>query len=71
VASVELVPAVPQGFNPAQLILDLRLGANSPLQVVTETPVRYEQAAQQGQYTSVAIRYRDAVEAVVAVEEVQ
>lgn len=71
VASVELVPAVPQGINPAQLILDLRLGANSPLQVVTETPVRYEQAAQQGQYTTVAIRYRNAVEAVVSVDEVQ
>lgn len=71
VASVELVPVVPQGFNPAELILDLRLGANSPLQVVTETPIRYEQDAQRGQYTSVAIRYRDAVEAVVLVDEVQ
>ena len=59
--SVTLVPAAPQGFNPNDLILDLkieRLEGFFP-QVITPVEVRYDVTPYAGTYTSVLVREPD------------
>lgn len=65
-------PAVPQGINPNQLILEIEL---VPLpgfwpQVLTWISARYDQENYDGAYTEVAIRCGGEIYAVVPVEEV-
>jgi hypothetical protein len=66
-------PAVPQGINPKQLILELELvplPGNWP-QVLTWIEARYDQESFDGDYDEVAIRCGGEILAVVPVEEVQ
>lgn len=70
---VRLVPASPQGINPAQLILDLQV---TPLpgiwpQLVTSMSVRYDQIPVGVAYQSVLIREPDGDAIQIPVEEVQ
>ncbi len=55
-----LQPAVPQGFNPAILILDVVLvrksGGGVP-QVITEIDADYEDKNYKGKFTDVTVRY--------------
>lgn len=55
---VRLEPASPQGINPKDLILDLKISARPGMwpQVVTNMSVRYDQEPFKGQYESVLIR---------------
>lgn len=64
--------ASPQGINPAQLILDLRVTKRPGIwpQVVTNVTVRYDVADYQGVYQTVLIRLPDGEAIQIEVEEV-
>ena len=63
--------ARPQGINPAQLILDLGIvdTGGGGTQDVAFRPVGYEEAAEEGQYTSVLIRWASETLIVLDVQE--
>ncbi len=56
-----LVPATPQGINPADLILDLKIEQLDGFfpQVITPVEVRYEQSPYSGSYSTVLVREPD------------
>ena len=66
-----LKEAVPQGFNPAILMLDLTIeddGSTGP-QVVGHRDARFEKPAEQGHYTSVTVRFEGEEIADIEVKE--
>ena len=64
-----LTEAVPQGINPAILLLDLTIVQQGVgIQLVAFRPARFEKAAKQGQYSHVEIRFGGEL---VAYERVQ
>lgn len=67
-----LVPASPQGINPAELILDLVVTTRPGFwpEVITPATVRYDIADYQGPYVGVLVREPDGDAAHFAVEEV-
>jgi hypothetical protein len=70
---VRLVPAVPQGINPKDLILDLEVTPRPGYwpEVVTRVSVRYDQSPTGVEYTSVLVREPDGDAVQVPVEEVR
>jgi hypothetical protein len=69
---VALAPAAPQGINPAELILDLRIEKRPGAwpRVVSRLPVSYEIQQYTGAYKTVLIRLPDGGAEQVQVEEV-
>jgi hypothetical protein len=67
-----LVPAAPQGSNPADLILDLRVTPRPGIwpQVITPVSVRYDQSPAGVMYQSVLVREPDGDAVQIDVEEV-
>jgi hypothetical protein len=67
-----LKPAVPQGINPRQLILDLELIQLPGVwpDVLTWIAARFDEADYKGDYDDVAIRCAGSILAVVPVEEI-
>lgn len=69
---VSLEYAAPQGINPAELILDLRVTPRPGIwpQVVTSVSVRYDQAPYEAAYSGVLVREPDGDAVQLEVEEV-
>lgn len=69
--SVELVAASPQGSNPADLILDLRITERPGVwpQVITPMTVRYDVTDYKGNYQSVLVRQPNGESIQIPVEE--
>jgi hypothetical protein len=70
---VKLVPAAPQGINPAELILDLQVTPKTGFwpEVVTAVAVRYEQREVTVDYKGVLVREPDGDAVHFEVEEVR
>lgn len=68
-----LVPAAPQGSNPADLILDLHVTPRPGIwpQVITPVSVRYDQSPAGVMYQSVLVREPDGDAVQIDVDEVQ
>jgi hypothetical protein len=68
---VQLVPASPQGINPRDFIMDLKITARPGVwpQVVTSMSVRYDVPKYQGQYESVLVRLPNGEAIQLEVEE--
>lgn len=68
---VRLVPASPQGLDPAELVLELWIGERPGFwpQVVTPVTVRYDVESYQGSYETVLVRLPSGREIPLDVDE--
>ena len=66
----ELVEAVPQGINPAILLLKLKIPGGIGGTVMGERSVMFEKPVEEGQYSQVTIRREDGETVTIDVEVV-
>ena len=64
----ELVEAVPQGINPAILLLDLKISGGTGATVMGVRDVKFEKSIEENQYSQVTIRRESGDDVTIDVE---